>query len=318
MSFLPRPLPVWRMGGAFHSFPPSCHVISMQICIGWFASQIASLFPPLCLCSVFGAVIVLIQIGCLIWVPPPRSPSSSLPKHTHTHTHTYTVYDDITLYLQTTELCPIYSHNLLCFQSCKTSQTWEIKRFSILWPFQNPLEVLQHLYLSVPCTCMPVILKWQVSYDACFSFLLWISPFSLAPVKHTRIQYSVCLAPLPPQMLHKYISVPPSLSLSPTHRARLLVQEDVCSAHFNMNIIILYLAAIRFSCHKPTQASSFFLLQNTARQKSRSFPHHNWNVIMLKKKKRENERLSGLQHLFLMAMKKDMRVESIFDLCHVA
>lgn len=120
------------------------------------------------------------------------------------------------------------------------------------------------------------------AFPFCYEFLLFhwhqsnIQEYSTVCVLHH----------CPPKCCtNTFLSLP--LSLSPTHRARLLVQEDVCSAHFNMNIIILYLAAIRFSCHKPTQASSFFLLQNTARQKSRSFPHHNWNVIMLKKKKRE-------------------------------
>lgn len=56
-----------------------------------------------------------------------------------------------------------------------------------------------------------------------------------------RIEYSVCFTAT------AQIHFPPSaLTLSHTHRACLLVQEDVCSAHFNMNIIILYLVAIRF------------------------------------------------------------------------
>lgn len=216
---------------------------------------------------------------------PPSLPSiQSTQTHTHEHTHTYTVYDDITLYRQTTELCPIYSYNLLCLQSCKTSQTWEIKRFSILWPFQKPFDAPKHLYLSVPCTWMPVIFsipKWQVSYDACFSFWYELLPFHW---HQSNIQeYStvcVCtIAPPSPQTLHKYISIPPFLSLSPTHRARLLVQEDVCSAHFNMNIIILYLAAIHFPCHKPTQASSFFFTQEHCETKI-TVISHNWNVIM--------------------------------------
>ena len=141
---------------------------------------------------------------------------------------------------------------------------------------------------------MPVIFsipKWQVSYDACFSFwyelLLFhwhqsnIQEYSTVCVLHHR--------PPSPQTLLKYISIPPSLSVSPTHRARLLVQEDVCSAHFNMNIIILYLAAIHFPCHKPTQASSFFFFcfffySGTLRDKNhRHFPQLKCHYVNKKK-----------------------------------
>lgn len=86
MSFLPRPLSVWRMGGAFHSFPPSCHIISMQICIAWFASQIASPFPPVSVSLLhFGLLNFLIQIGLFDLA---TSPHPVYPKRIHTNTHT--------------------------------------------------------------------------------------------------------------------------------------------------------------------------------------------------------------------------------------
>lgn len=74
--------------------------------------------------------------------------------------------------------------------------------------------------------------------------------------KQTRTQYSVCDVLPPPSKRNTNTC----LSLSPllTHRARLLVQKGVCSAHFNMNIIIVYLAAICFPCQKPPLASSFY------------------------------------------------------------
>lgn len=52
--------------GALSTLSPSCQIISMQICIAWFASQIGSLVPPLFLLCFFFPMLfffVLISIG---------------------------------------------------------------------------------------------------------------------------------------------------------------------------------------------------------------------------------------------------------------
>lgn len=96
----------------------------------------------------------------------------------------------------------------------------------------------------------------------CMLSLLGVKKKTLLVGWHTfrqsRIQYSEgCpLAPTPKHCKNKLLPSPPPHTH--IYGARLLVQEGVCSAYFNMNIIILYLAAIRFSCQKPTQASSFY------------------------------------------------------------
>lgn len=99
-----------------------------------------------------------------------------------------------------------------------------------------------------------------------FSLCVKTSCFVGNPFKQIRIQYNVCYA-VPPPAKH-YTNI--FLFLSPllTHSARLLVQEDVCSAHFNMNIIILYLAAIYLAVFFPSETNNGqqFLLLNTMRQ----------------------------------------------------
>lgn len=107
--------------------------------------------------------------------------------------------------------------------------------------------------------------QWEVSYHAC-CFTFGVKTSCCVGTHSNRQEFStVCVfytpttIAIPPNTTQIHFSAIPRLhpSLSHTRRARLPVQEDVCSAHFNMNIIIVYLAAIRFSCHKPTQASSF-------------------------------------------------------------
>lgn len=209
------------------------------------------------------------------------------------------MYDNI--YLRTTELCPIYSYTLPCCQSCKTSKTWKIKHISNLVAISARHNVI--------CTSLPItfsITQWEVSCDACFPFWCKNWCFVGTHSEQSRIQ-----SPPPPTT---QIHFSPSLPLFLTHRACLLVQEAVCSAYFNMNIIILYLGAIRFSCHKLTQASSFYswtLWDNITFIFSLKLKCH----YVTKKKEKD---WGALQHLFLMALKKDMRGESIFDLCHSA
>lgn len=118
------------------------------------------------------------------------------------------------------------------------------------------------LFLCVPCSSLPIIFsipQWQMMH----AFPFGVKTSCFVGTHSNKQEYSaVCVLhhirhhPPNTTQIHFSPSRPPSLSH--TRRARLLVQEDVCSAHFNMNIIILYLAANRFSCHKPTQASSFY------------------------------------------------------------
>lgn len=70
--------------GALSTLSPSCQIISMQICIAWFASQIGSLVPPLFLLCFFSMLFFFCSYfnrqieghPKLISVPPVPSTSS--------------------------------------------------------------------------------------------------------------------------------------------------------------------------------------------------------------------------------------------------
>lgn len=253
MSFLLRPLSVWRMGGAFHSFPPSCHIISMQICIAGFASQIASLFLPLSVSALFRGADCSYSNRVFDLGNPPPFPSIQ-STHTHTYEHTQCMITFLFI-CRRQSFAQSTSTPCLAANHAKQVKHEKLNTFPILWPFQNTLG----------CS------------TACLSLFFCMYQLSLVHIQTDKNTVQWVLTPPLKKNPYKFIPFPPSLSLPHTHRARLPVQEDVCSAHFNMNIIILYLAAIRFPCHKPTQASSFLFL-NTGRQKN----HINFPPVKLK------------------------------------
>lgn len=110
---------------------------------------------------------------------------------------------------------------------------------------------------------------------------------------HTGKMCSMCFA-CPPKTklkttLHTCLALPsfsPPLSLF-TNRACLPVQEDVCSAHFNMNTVIFYLAAICSSVinqHEP----AVFILQSCRTKFHMNFLHYESNVIIKKETQSRN------------------------------
>lgn len=174
--------------------------------------------------------------------------------------------------------------------------------FQNCWPFQNTSDVLQ--LLSICSVCQPVSNIQHTSVAGfiwCILLLLVWKPLAslahLHPDKN-KVDCVFCTSSLPPPNTTQ-IHFSPSLALFLTHRACLLVQEDVCSAHFNMNIIIFYLAAIRFlviNQHEP----AVFIPEHCETKIIFIFP---LKVRCHYVKKKEEKNGGVLQHLFLMAMK---------------
>lgn len=148
MSFLPRLLSVWRMRDAFHSFSPSCHIIGMQICIAWFASQIASLLPPrgtaqiwVHNCSYLNRVFDLRRCP-----PSVQPPTLYLGRQMHEHAkhvnYTIIIFRQQSFYLSTSTRFPGTNH-------AKWVRHEKLNTFPILQCFPN-MSVFTGTRLMVP------------------------------------------------------------------------------------------------------------------------------------------------------------------------
>lgn len=200
----------------------------MQICIAWFASEIASLFHPLCVSAPFWGS----DCSYSNWVfdlgnPPPAFFIQSTQTHTHTYEHAQHMITFFFICRQqsfvqfTPTSYPAANH-------AKQVKHEKLNTFPILWPFQNNLDVLQPVWAPFPlCPQYQPASNIQHASVAgfiwCMLFLFGMKTSCFIGIPSHRQEYStICVFhPLHPP---KYISLPlfPSLSLFLTHT------EHVC------------------------------------------------------------------------------------------